>query len=143
MIGLLLLVGCLPSHQHASVSQGQIYSILRSATLRWKLQTKLSISPSHSILKPGQPVPAPQCQFSSHWYDPTPKKSRRKRDSNPGSPALEADALTTRPMRRSGHDRNRSLHTVGSCRRHSEITNEMHIPLRLIPKESTVCCWGF
>ena len=29
----------------------------------------------------------------SHWYDSTPKKSGRKRDSNPGSSALEADAL--------------------------------------------------
>ena len=29
----------------------------------------------------------------SHWYDSAPKKSRRKRDSNPGSSALEADAL--------------------------------------------------
>ena len=31
--------------------------------------------------------------FSCHWYDLTPKKSRCKRDSNPGSFALEADAL--------------------------------------------------
>ena len=31
----------------------------------------------------------------------TPKNSRRKRDSNPGSSALKADALTTRPTRRS------------------------------------------
>ena len=38
----------------------------------------------------------------SHWYDSTPRKSRRKRDSNPGPSALEADALTTRPTRRSG-----------------------------------------
>ena len=30
------------------------------------------------------------------------KKSRRKRDSNPESSALEADALTTRPTRRLG-----------------------------------------
>ena len=37
----------------------------------------------------------------SHWYDSTPKKSRRKRDSNPGSSAIEADALTTGPTRRS------------------------------------------
>ena len=29
------------------------------------------------------------------------KKARRKRDSNPGSSALQADALTTRPTRRS------------------------------------------
>ena len=33
-------------------------TILRAATLRQKLQAKLSISPSHSILTPGQPVPA-------------------------------------------------------------------------------------
>ena len=32
------------------------------------------------------------------WLDP--EKSRRKRDANPGSSALEADALTTRPARR-------------------------------------------
>ena len=29
-----------------------------------------------------------------------PEKSRRKRDSNPGSSAPDADALTTRPTRR-------------------------------------------
>ena len=40
----------------------------------------------------------------SHWYDSTPKKSRRKRDSNPGSSALEADAFTTRPTRRSNSE---------------------------------------
>ena len=33
-------------------------TILHAATLRQKLQTKLSTSPSHSILTPGQPVPA-------------------------------------------------------------------------------------
>ena len=33
------------------------------------------------------------------------KKSRRYRDSNPGPPALEADALTTRPTRRCGQKR--------------------------------------
>ena len=41
-----------------------------------------------------------ECQFLLHLYDSTPKKSRRKRDSNPGSSALEADALTSRPTRR-------------------------------------------
>ena len=46
-----------------------------------------------------------ECQFLSHWYDSTPEKSRRKRDSNPGSSALEADdALTTRPTRRCPND---------------------------------------
>ena len=54
-----LLVGCLTSQQHASVSQGRICSILRGATLRWNLRIKLSIRPSHNILTPRQPVPAP------------------------------------------------------------------------------------
>ena len=45
--------------QHASVSQGRIRSILLAATLRQKLQVKLSTSPSHSILTPGRPVLQP------------------------------------------------------------------------------------
>ena len=52
------LVGFLTSQQHASVSQERIFTVLRAATLRWKLQIKLSTSPSHSILRPGRPVPA-------------------------------------------------------------------------------------
>ena len=57
-------------------------------------------SPSADPITPG-------AWQGSHWSanfevtGMTPKKSRRKRDSNPGSPALEADALTTRPTRRS------------------------------------------
>ena len=39
--------------------------------------------------------------YIGNWYDSTPEKSRRKQDWNPGSSALEADALTTRPTRRS------------------------------------------
>ena len=54
-----LFVCCLTSQQHASVSQGRICSDnLGAATLRQKLQIKLSISPSHSILTSGLPVPA-------------------------------------------------------------------------------------
>ena len=86
-------------------------TILRAATLRYKLQIKLSISSSHSILTLGHPVPAltllipgawqgsqSSVNFSSHWYDLIPEKSQCKQDSNPGSSALKADALTTRPM---------------------------------------------
>ena len=51
-------------------------------------------SPSADLITPGAWQGKPlECQFLSHWYDSTPKKSRRKRDSNPGSSALEADAL--------------------------------------------------
>ena len=54
-----LLVSCLTSQQHASASQGgSAQTIIRAATLKWKLQIKLSASPCHSILTPSQPVPA-------------------------------------------------------------------------------------
>ena len=67
----------------------------------------------HSALTPRRPVPALtlKCQAPGRvatgvpmfkslvWLDP--EKSRRKRDSNPGSSAPEADAVTTRPTRRS------------------------------------------
>ena len=46
----------------------------------------------------GKPL---ECQFLGHWYDSAPEKSRRKQDLNPGFSAIEADALTTRPTRRS------------------------------------------
>ena len=76
------------------------------------MQIELSTSPSHSILTPGRPVPALtlRCQAPGRVATGVPsfkslvcldpKKSRRKRDSNPGSSALEADYLTTRPTRR-------------------------------------------
>ena len=93
---------------------GSAQTILRATTLRQKLQIKLSTSPSHSILTPGRPVPAltQQCQACGRvatgvpifkslvFLDP--EKSRRKRDSNPGSSAPEADALTTRRQERMG-----------------------------------------
>ena len=55
-----LLVGCLTSQQHASVSQGQICTdnFTCCHTEIEKLQVKLSTSPSHTILTPGRPVPA-------------------------------------------------------------------------------------
>ena len=79
---------------------GSAQTIVRAAKLRQKLQIKLATSPSHSIRPAWQ---------GSHWsakifksgIDSTPKNSRHERDSNPGSFALEADSLTTRPTRRS------------------------------------------
>ena len=47
-----------PSNMPVCLRDGSAPTILRAATLRRKMQTKLSISPSHSILTPGQPVPA-------------------------------------------------------------------------------------
>ena len=68
-------------------------------TVYWHWADQSQRWPYNARRLTGKPL---ECQFWSHWYDLTPKKSRRKRDSNPGSSALEADALTTRPIRRSG-----------------------------------------
>ena len=55
----LVLVGCLTSQQHASVSQGRICSDnFTCCHTEIEVADQLSISPSHSILTPGQPVPA-------------------------------------------------------------------------------------
>ena len=68
----------------------------------------------------------------SHWYDSTPKKSRRKRDSNPGPSALEADALTARPTRRSSNkDRERAGAWCWSLKEHCRGINHLvFIPTR-------------
>ena len=115
---LTRLLACITSQQHASVSQGRICSdIRRAVTLRQKLQ----ISPTHSMLRPGphsssaEPCNARrragqslEYRCSSHWYGMTWKKAlRRTWDSNPGSSALEADALTTRPTRWMGKEEGR------------------------------------
>ena len=66
---------------------GSAQTSVRAATLRYKLQVKLSTSPSHTILTLGQPFPTLTLQrqapgrvarcnayFLSHWYDSTQKK---------------------------------------------------------------------
>ena len=106
------LVACLTSQQHASVSQGRICTD-DFTCCRTKLQIKLSTSrytdagPTISSVDPTMPG----AWQGSHWsvnFEVTSmtlpgKKSRRKRDSNPGSSAPKADALTTRPERRWHH----------------------------------------
>ena len=54
-----MFVGCLTSQQHASESQGSICTdnFTCCHTEIEKMQIKLSTSPSHSTLTPGQPVP--------------------------------------------------------------------------------------
>ena len=111
----LLFVGCLTSQQQASVSQGRICSDnftcchteteVADPTLHLTQSQYTDTgptSPSADPITPGAWQGSHwSANFLSHWYDSTPEKSRRKRDSNPGSSALVADALTTRPTRRS------------------------------------------
>ena len=103
-----LLVGCLTSQQHVSVSQGRICSDSftcchteiqvadQTVTVYWHRANQSQHWPYNAKRLAGQPL---KCQFLSHWYDSTPEKSWHKQDSNPGSSASEANALTTRPTR--------------------------------------------
>ena len=117
-----MLVGCLTSQQQASVSQGRIcednvtccHTEIQVAdptvylTQSQYTDTGLT-SPSADPITPG-------AWQGSHWsanFEVTgmtrPRKnSRRKRDSNPGPSALEADALTTRPTRRCSRRKRRT-----------------------------------
>ena len=111
-----LFVGCLTSQQHASVSQGQICSdkfTCCHTEIEFADQTFYLTQSQYTDTGPTSPSAdpiTPGAWQGSHWnanFEVTGmtrprKKSRRKRDSNPGSSALEADALTTRPTRRCG-----------------------------------------
>ena len=108
-----LLVGCLTSQQQASVSQGRICTDNLTCC-----HTEIDVADQTFYLTQSQytdtaptsssPDPiTPGAWQGSHWsanFEVTGmnrprKKSRRKRDSNPGPSSLEADALTTRPTR--------------------------------------------
>ena len=123
-----MFVGCLTSQQHASVSQGRICSdnftcchteIEVADPTFYLTQSQYTdtgpTSPSADPIMPG-------AWQGSHWnanFEVTGmtrprKKSRRKRDSNPESSTLEADALTTRPTRRLG-DGEESCQTALTC----------------------------
>ena len=108
-----LLVGCLTSQQHASVSQGRIctdnFRCCRTETE--VADPTFYLTQSHytgtGTTSPNADPIMPGAWQGSHWSANfksmawlDPEKSRRKLDSNPGSSALGADALTTRPARR-------------------------------------------
>ena len=120
-----LLVSCLKSQQHARVSQGRICSdnftcchtetSCRSNYLTQSQYTDTGpTSPSTDTVMPG-------AWQGSHWsanflvtgMTRPSKKSRRKRDSNPGSSALEKDAssLGQRGGTHSEAHRQRHRHT--------------------------------
>ena len=103
-----MFVGCLTSQQQASVSQGRICSdnfMCCHTEIEVADQTFYLTHSQYTDTGPTSPSADPTTPgawqgshwsanfFLSLWYDSTPTKSRRKRDSNPGSSALEADAL--------------------------------------------------
>ena len=128
-----LLVGCLTSQLQASVSQGRIcednftycHTEIQVADPTFYLtQSQYTdtgpTSPNADPITPGAWQGSHwSANVLSHWYDSTPKKSRRKRDSNPGPPALEADALE---LGERGGRAPRNPMTVFVARRSSDVS---------------------
>ena len=110
--GVCWLAGCSMSQEHASVSQGRIcsdnctccHTEIEVADPTFHL-TQSQYTDTRPTSLSTDPI-LPDAWQGSHWSATflftgmtRPGKSRRKRDSNPGSSALEADALTTRLTR--------------------------------------------
>ena len=97
-------------------------TIPRAPTLRWKLQSKLDISPSYRILTLGQPALALTLQRQTLGMG-----ASRVPVLNSFLMVTGKFSIVIRIL----------LHVFGSRERHSEPTKEMCIPLRPIPKEDT------
>ena len=117
------LLACLTSQQHASVSQGWICSYNCTCChteLKVADQTFYFTQPQYTDTGPtslsADPI-TPDARQGSHRSSNVEatgmtrpgKKSRCKWDSNLGSCALEADALSTRPTRRSAEVKSQVL----------------------------------
>ena len=112
--GGMLLVGCLTSQQHANVSLGRILIRQNFTCCRTEIEiayptfhlTRSQYTDTRPTSPSADPITTGAWQ-GRHWsanFEVTGmtrprKKSRRKRDSNPGSSGV--DPLTTRPTRRS------------------------------------------
>ena len=106
-----MLVGCLTSQQHATcVSQGRICSDsvtcchteteVADPTFHLTQSQYTDTGPTSPSADPIVPGAWQGSHWSANFYDSITEKSRRKRDSNPGSSALEVEALTTMPTSR-------------------------------------------
>ena len=108
-----LLVGCLTSQQQANVSPGPICSDMftcchteievANQTFYLTQSQYTDTGPTSPSVDPISPDAWQGCHWSANFWVTgmtRPGKSCRKQDLNPGSSALEADTLTTRPSRR-------------------------------------------
>ena len=119
--------GCLTSQQHASVSQGRIcsdkftccYTETQVADQTFYLTQSqyTDTGPTGSSADPITPGAWQgnhwSATFLSHWYDSTRKSPVVNGIRTPGSSALEADALATRPTARSDLAQGRFLSPLG------------------------------
>ena len=126
VIRVCWLVGCLTSQQQASVSQGRICSdnyTCCHTEIEVADQTFYLTQSQYTDTGPTSPSTdpiTPSAWQGSHWsanfevsgMTQPRKKSQRKRDSNPGSSALEVDAL---PLGQRGSVASVPLLTSTSC----------------------------
>ena len=102
-----LLVGCLTSQQHANVSQGRICSDNFTCCHTEVEVADQTFHLTHSHYTDTGPTSlstdpiTPGAWQGSHWSTNFEVTGMTRPRKNPGSSALEADALTTRPTRRS------------------------------------------
>ena len=115
-------VGCLTSQQHASVSQGRICSDnFTCCHIETEVADQTFYLTQSLYTDTGLTSPSADPIMTSAWqgsYWSAIFKVTCKRDSNPGSSAPEADALTTRPARRSAVDTKlafKLVKTAGHC----------------------------
>ena len=111
-IWLLLFVGCLSSQQHAGVSQGGICSdnftcchteIEAADETFYLTQSQYTdTGPTSPNADPRKPGAWQGSLWSAHFSVTGMTRPGKIPDSNPGSSALEMDALTARPTRRYG-----------------------------------------
>ena len=99
------LVGCLTSQQHARVSQGRICTEVADPTFYLTQSQYTDTGPTSPSADPITPGAWQGSHWSVNFFKSLvrldPEKSRRKRDSKPGSSVPEANAFITRPARRS------------------------------------------
>ena len=118
-----MFIGCLTSQQQASVSQGGICSdncTCCHTEIEFQTKTFHLTQSQHTDTGPTSPSADPRTPGAwqgSHWsanFEVTGMTRPRKNPGasgirTPGSSALEADALTTRPTRRSNKVGDRTL----------------------------------
>ena len=104
--GVLLCAVCLTSQQH--MSQARACKDNRTCCHTDKLQSKLTLSPSHSLLTPGQPVPAVTLERQEPNMVATKNNNNRIQKHNSRFStisSLRREPSPTRTLKRPGRNR--------------------------------------
>ena len=129
------------------IRDGSAQKVVRTATLRSKVQIKLSIKPSRSIPTPSQPVPALTLLLQApgrvatglRLFKPLVWLDLERILAKSGNRTLGAYALTTRPTRRS----QALIEPGNSCTRHIIDTKTKQLAqTKIAPFLNSLTCNG-